>query len=221
MTGVQRVFGFVFLALAAWMLSRIIPGPATLALFGTIALAAAAWAFNGTRGDNERLRWFARFAGLLLAVIGTAELFGALAGSRNPLQPLAGFGGGQQAQELAFRTIKSSQDLDRELAAAQAAGKPLLFDFYADWCVSCKEMEAYTFTDPSVQAALADFVLLKADVTANDDVDQALMKRFGIVGPPATLFFNGSPHERRGLRLVGFEKAAPFVARIQRATGAP
>src|SRR3546814_3170764 len=94
------------------------------------------------------------------------------------MQPLAGFGGGQAQAELAFRTIKSSEDLDRELAAAQAAGKPLLFDFYADWCVACKEMEAYTFTDPGVQAALADFVLLKADVTANDEIDQALMQRF-------------------------------------------
>src|SRR3546814_7666817 len=89
-----------------------------------------------------------------------------------------------------------------------------------DWCVAVKEMEAYTFTDPGVQAALADFVLLKAHVTANDEIDQALMQRFGIIGPPATLFFNGSPEERRGLRLVGFEKAAPFAERVRRAAGA-
>src|SRR3546814_8897162 len=101
--------------------------------------AAAAWAWGGARSDSARLRWFARFAGLLLAVIGTAELFGALAGSRNPMQPLAGFGGGQAHAELAFRTNQSSEDLDRELAAAQAAGKPLLFDFYADWCVRSEE----------------------------------------------------------------------------------
>ncbi|MEO6263773.1 MAG: thioredoxin family protein, partial [Luteimonas sp.] len=118
---------------------------------------------------------------------------------------------------LVFRTIKSSADLDRELQAAQTAGKPLLFDFYADWCVSCKEMEKYTFTDPAVHAALADFVLLKADVTANDAVDQALMQRFGIIGPPATLFF-AAGSERRELRLIGFEKVAPFVARVQRAS---
>ena len=217
MTAVQHAFGFVFLALAAWMLSRIVPGPVTLALFGLLALAAAAWAWGGTRSDSRRVRLFTRFAGLLLAVVGAAELFGALAGARNPLQPLAGFSGGhRQARELVFRTIKSSDDLDRELAAAQAAGKPLLFDFYADWCVSCKEMEAYTFTDPAVHDALADFVLLKADVTANDAVDQALMQRFGIIGPPATLFFSEG-REQRALRLVGFEKSEPFVARTRRA----
>src|SRR3546814_12583303 len=136
------------------------------------------------------------------------------------MQPLAGFGGGQAQAELAFRTIKSSEDLDRELAAAQAAGEPLLFDFYADWCVACKEREAYTFTDPGGQAALADVVLLKADVTANEEIDQALVQGLGISGPPATLFFNGSPEERRGLRLVGFEKAAPFAERVRRAAGA-
>ena len=158
----------------------------------------------------------ARFAGLVLAVVGAAELLGAMGGGRDPLQPLAGVFGAPQAQPLAFRTIKSSADLDRELAAARAAGKPLLFDFYADWCVSCKEMEKYTFTDPGVQAALAGFVLLTADVTANDAVDQALMRRFGIIGPPGTLFFvDGS--ERRGLRLVGFEKAGQFAARVRQA----
>ncbi|WP_226469281.1 protein-disulfide reductase DsbD [Luteimonas panaciterrae] len=225
MTTVQRVFGFVFLALAAWMLSRILPEPVTLALYGLIALAAAAWAFAGTRHDSERVRWLARFAGLVLAIFGAAQLLGALSGGRDPLQPLAGApfigtpGGGAQHRELAFRTIKSTQDLDRELAAAQAAGRPLMFDFYADWCVSCKEMEKYTFTDPAVQSALADFVLLKADVTANDEVDQALMKRFGIIGPPGTLFFADAT-EKRGLRLVGFEKAEAFVARVQRAHGA-
>jgi thiol:disulfide interchange protein DsbD len=217
MTAVQRVFGFVFLGLAVWMLARILPAIAVLALWGLLALAAAAWALSATT-QSPRTRMAARFAGLVLAVVGAAELLGALGGGRDPLQPLAGVFGASQAQALAFRTIKSSADLDREVAAAQAAGKPLLFDFYADWCVSCKEMEKYTFTDPAVQSALADFVLLKADVTANDELDQALMKRFGIIGPPGTLFFVDG-RERRELRLVGYEKVAPFVARVQRAAG--
>jgi thiol:disulfide interchange protein DsbD len=214
MTAAQRVFGFIFLALAVWMLSRILPAVATLALFGLLALAAAAWAFSAITA-SPRTRLAARFAGLLLAVVGTAELLGALGGGRDPLQPLAGVFGAPQSQALVFRTIKSSADLDRELQAARAAGKSLLFDFYADWCVSCKEMEKYTFTDPAVHAALANVVLLKADVTANDAVDQVLMQRFGIIGPPATLFFHDGA-ERRDLRLVGYEKVAPFLQRVGR-----
>ena len=214
MTAAQRVFGFVFLALAIWMLARILPGAATLALWGVLALAAAAWAFSALT-PSPRTRLLARFAGLLFAVVGAAELLGALGGGSDPLQPLAGVLGAQPVQGLAFRTIKSSGDLDRELRLAQAAGKPLLFDFYADWCVSCKEMEKYTFTDAGVKAALADFVLLKADVTANDAIDQALMQRFGIIGPPSTLFFRDGV-ERRDLRLTGYEKVTPFTDRVRR-----
>jgi thiol:disulfide interchange protein DsbD len=217
MTTAQRVFGFIFLALAVWMLSRILPGMATLALWGLLALAAATWAFTATTA-TPHTRWLARFAGLVLAIMGAGQMLGALAGGSDPLQPLAGVFGASQLQAPSFRTIKSSADLDRELAAAQAAGKPLLFDFYADWCVSCKEMEKYTFTDPAVQAALSGFVLLKADVTANDDLDQALMRRFGIIGPPGTLFFVDGA-ELRGLRLVGFEKAGAFAQRARQAAG--
>jgi len=221
MTAAQRVFGFVFLALAAWMLSRILPEPVSLGVYGLLALAAATWAFAATDvSTGPRLRWIARFAGLVLAVVGAAELLGALGGGRDPLQPLAGMlGGNQQAHELSFRMIKSTADLDRELAQAQKQGQPVLFDFYADWCVSCKEMEKYTFTEPSVHAALSGFVLLKADVTANDDIDQALMQRFGIIGPPATLYFVDS-RERRDLRLIGFEKAPAFVSRARKAAEA-
>ncbi|MGN6112521.1 MAG: protein-disulfide reductase DsbD, partial [Luteimonas sp.] len=217
MIGVQRVFGFLFLGLAVWMLSRILPPGATLALWGLLALAAAAWASTVAPASTGG-RTGARFAMLVLAVVGAAELFGALAGGNDPLRPLAGLRGGAAAAQDAptFRTIKSSQDLDRELAAAAATGTPVLFDFYADWCVSCKEMERYTFTDPAVESAMRGFVLLKADVTANDDVDQSLMRRFGILGPPGTLFFAGG-QELRGLRLVGFEKAPAFRDRLQRA----
>ena len=215
MTAVQRVFGFVFLGLAVWMLGRILPATATLALWGALALGAATWTLSAAI-ESPRPRLAARFAGVLLGVVGAAELLGAMGGGHDPRQPLAGMFGQAEARDLVFRTIKSSADLDREIAAAKAAGRPLLFDFYADWCVSCKEMERDTFTDPAVQAALADVVLLKADVTANDEVDQALMRRFGIIGPPATLFFRAG-EERRGLRLVGFEKPAPFVARVRSA----
>lgn len=219
MVAVQRAFGFVFLGLAVWMLSRVLPAPATLALWGALLLAAAAavvLALKPVRRDGARvLGWT---AALLLGLLGTAQLVGAMAGSHDPLQPLAGLGGSDgEARELPFRKIKSLVDLDREVAAAKAAGKPLLLDFYADWCVSCKEMEKYTFPQAAVHDALSGFVLLKADVTANDDLDQALMKRLGIIGPPATLYYTGGT-ERRELRLFGFEEADKFVQRAQRAS---
>lgn len=224
MVGVQRVFGLVFLGMAVWMLSRILPGTATLALYGVLLLGAAVLAALGGGGANQSfgLRALAWVAALLLGVTGAAQLFGALAGGHDPLQPLANLrGGGNAAQsaELPFRKIKSNQDLDREIAAAQAAGQPLMLDFYADWCVACKEMEKYTFPEPAVHKALDGFVLLKADVTANDETDQALMKRLGVIGPPMTIYYAHGA-ERRELRLVGFEKAEPFAARAERARAA-
>jgi thiol:disulfide interchange protein DsbD len=113
--------------------------------------------------------------------------------------------------------VKTVQDLDRELAAAQAAGQPVMFDFYADWCVSCKEMEKYTFTDAGVQRALASAVLLQADVTANDEADQALMQRFGILGPPSILFFGVDGRERPAYRVVGFKPADEFAPHVRTA----
>jgi thiol:disulfide interchange protein DsbD len=217
MVAVQRVFGFVFLGLAVWMLSRILPDAATLALWGALLLACAAAVaitIRAARGNGMRVAGWT--AALLLGLFGAAQLVGAMAGSRDPLQPLAGLrGGSAHPAELPFRTIKSLADLDREVAAAQAAGKPVMLDFYADWCVSCKEMEKYTFPEPAVHRALSGFVLLKADVTANDDTDQALMKKLGIIGPPATLYFTGGA-EHRELRLFGFEDADKFVERASR-----
>jgi thiol:disulfide interchange protein DsbD len=223
MVGVQRVFGLVFLGMAVWMLSRILPGPVALALYGAVLLGAAVLVALGGGGAQRGfgLRALAWVVALLFGVAGAAQLFGALAGGHDPLQPLANLRGGGAAHnaELPFRKIKSNEDLDREIAAAQAAGQPLMLDFYADWCVACKEMEKYTFPEPAVHQALEGFVLLKADVTANDETDQALMKRLGVIGPPMTIYYAHGA-ERRELRLVGFEKAEPFAARATRARAA-
>ena len=218
MVAVQRVFGFVFLGLAVWMLSRILPAPAMLALWGALLLAlrlrragasSRCAATAHAHGPRRSPRWcWAWSASRNWSARWPAA---AIRCSRWPACSAR-----QPARELPFRKIKSVDDLDREIAAAKAAGKPLLFDFYADWCVACKEMEKYTFPQPAVHAALAGFVLLKADVTANDDIDQALMKRFGIIGPPATLFLRRAARERRELRLFGFEEADKFVERAQR-----
>ena len=219
MMAVQRVFGVVFLGLAVWMLSRVLPAAVSLALWGALLLGAAAMlaVVASKPAARDGLRALGWTTALLFGLAGMAQVVGALAGSHDPLQPLAGLrgSGGVKLGELPFRTIKSLADLDRETKAAQAAGQPLMLDFYADWCVSCKEMEKYTFPDPAVHDALTGFVLLKADVTANDALDQALMQRLGIIGPPATLFYVDGT-ERRALRLFGFENAARFAERAHR-----
>jgi len=128
-------------------------------------------------------------------------------------------GGTAQTEDshLEFQRIKTVGDLDREIAAAAAAGKTAMLDFYADWCVSCIEMEEYTFTDPGVQAALANSVVLQADVTANDDQDQELLERFGVFGPPTIIFFGADGQQRHGYEVVGYMKAEDFIGHLRRA----
>jgi thiol:disulfide interchange protein DsbD len=120
---------------------------------------------------------------------------------------------------LDFQRIKTTADLDAALARASASGKSAMLDFYADWCVSCIEMEEYTFTDSGVQDALANTVLLQADVTANDDEDQALLQRFGVFGPPTIIFFGADGVQRQGYEVVGYMKAQDFAAHVRMATG--
>jgi thiol:disulfide interchange protein DsbD len=157
-------------------------------------------------------------------VYGVLMLIGALAGRSDPLQPLAGLGVAGSATDgdrtsIEFQRIKTVADLDAAVASATAAGKPVMLDFYADWCVSCKEMEKLTFNDAAVQAALAGAVLLQADVTANDELDQALLQHFGILGPPSIVFFDAAGRERPEYRVVGFKPPEEFKAHLARAFG--
>lgn len=218
MDAVKSVFGVSFLALAIWMLSRILDPAWTMLMIGALTVASGIYL-----GALERLpdgasgwRTLWKSIGVLLLIAGAAQLIGAFAGSQDPLQPLKGLAGGAAArtEHLPFRTIKSVEDLERSLGE----GKPVMLDFYADWCVACKEMEKFTFTKPQVHAALEGYTLLKADVTANDAADQALLKHFTLFGPPATLLFGADGKEKRGQRLIGFEAADKFAARVARAS---
>ena len=217
METVKQLFGALLLAVAAWMLARIVPERIALLLWALPALAAAVVLLRATLRSN--------LPRLLVRTIGAAALLWAVllvvGGVRGATDPLAPWALAPTHIELPFVTIKSVADLDREVAAAQAAGKPLLLDFYADWCVSCKEMERYTFPDAQVRQVLANTVLLRADVTANDEADQALLAKFGIFGPPTIAFYGSDGIERSTLRVVGFMKAAEFAAVAARATVAP
>jgi len=225
MTTVKALFGVLFLAVAVWMLSRVLPGSVTLALWALLAIVAGYYfgGFGRLSPDGHAWPIVGRGLGLASIVWGVLMMIGAAAGGQDPLQPLRGAsipgvagGTSASAELLPFRKIASVEDLDRELEAAKAAGKPVLLDFYADWCVSCKEMEKYTFSVPAVRQALANYVLLKADVTANSEADQALFRRFGIYGPPTTAFFSAEGRECRAFRLVGFVKAEDFSSHLAR-----
>ena len=214
MDTIKQLFGVMMLGVADWMLARVVP-PGVVLLLWAIPAAACAWVlWRGARGIRQMpmlVRTVAVAAGAYALVL----VVGSRLGGTDPLAPLPALAG--HHEELAFRTIKSTGDLDREVAQAQAGGHAVMLDFYADWCVSCKEMEKYTFTDPAVQATLRNVVLLRANVTANDSQDQALMKRFDIIGPPTIAFYGADGHERAPYRVVGFMKAPDFAALSRRA----
>ena len=217
MTLVKKLFGAMMLGVAVWMLARLVPARLTLALWAVPALAAA-WALAS---EAARLRGRAplRIAGGLTAAYAVVLLAGAALGSTNPLTPLSGPGG---PPTLHFTPVRSVAGLQRAVLAASARHQTVMLDFYADWCTSCKEMEARTFTNPAVRRALAHTLLLRADVTADDADDQALLKHFGIYGPPTIAFYNREGQEESRDRVVGYLDARAFLRRLRAAfTGRP
>ncbi len=223
MDAVKAVFGVTLLAVALTLLERILPAAVALLLWGLLLICSAVYlgALNQIPVGASGWTRLWKGLGVGLLIYGALMLVGAAAGGKDTVQPLRGLlvggGAGSALPHAQFKRIKTTADLDRELAAAATAGKPVMLDFYADWCVSCKEMERYTFSDPTVIQELGRFVLLQADVTANDAADQALMQgRFKLPGPPAILFFDATATETPGLRLVGFKPAEAFAAHLRR-----
>ena len=204
MTAVKRFFGVLMLAVALWMISPVIPDWAQMAGWAMLGAGYGAWlVFPGDA------RWGSKLAGLVFMMLGAVELAGLATGGRDALAPLAHLGGNDHATR--FVRVKSSADLDLALAQAAASGKPAMLDFYADWCVSCKEMEKLTFTDPRVRAQFDNMVLLQADVTGNNAQDKALLKRFRLFGPPGIIFFGKDGVEAAGGRVVGYQDADKFL----------
>ncbi|MCU7811721.1 MAG: protein-disulfide reductase DsbD [Candidatus Thiodiazotropha sp. (ex Notomyrtea botanica)] len=225
MDAVKAVFGVALLGVAIIMLERIIPPDIAMLLWGILLISSAIYMGALRHLEIEASGWQKLWKGLgvVFLVYGSLMLVGAAAGGKDTLQPLRGIafsggGGGAAHNELAFSRIKSVEDLNREVAAASAQGQSVMLDFYADWCVSCKEMEKYTFSDPGVIKALENTRLLQADVTANDDIDQALLQgHFGLPGPPAIIFYGADGQERKNYRVVGFVPADEFTEHINRA----
>ena len=143
-----------------------------------------------------------------------ALLIGVLSGGRDLLQPLSGLrsAAAPAAQPALFRRVSDLPQLEEAIRGA--AGRPVLLDFYADWCVTCKEMEAFTFTDPAVRKRLDGMVKLQVDVTENLAEHKALLRRFGLFGPPGIVFFDRQGNEIKGLRVIGFQNAARFAATL-------
>ncbi|HUY04778.1 MAG TPA: protein-disulfide reductase DsbD, partial [Rhodocyclaceae bacterium] len=220
MEAVKRFFGVLLLALAIWLVTPVIPAAAQMLAWALLLIFSAIYlsALDPLPAHAHGWLKFGKGLGVVLLLVGAALLIGALAGGRDPLQPL-GFlrsRGAAATEALApqFERVKTTAELDARLAAAD---RPVLLDFYADWCVSCKEMERYTFADPAVAARMSKMLLLRADVTADDASDKALLRRFGLFGPPGIIFFDRGGHEVPDLRVVGFMKAAPFAAIVDRA----
>ncbi|HEY1044360.1 MAG TPA: protein-disulfide reductase DsbD, partial [Telluria sp.] len=209
MESVKRFFGVLMLAMALWLVSPVLPVALQMAGWAILLLGYGAWLLRRTS------HWAALTAGAVFAVLGALQLVGLASGGNDPLQPLAHLRGGAVASHgVTFKRIKTSADLDAELARLN--GRPAILDFYADWCVSCKEMEKLTFTDARVQARMNQAVLLQVDVTANDEADKAMMRRFGLFGPPALIMFAASGEEIPDSRVIGYQSANKFLRSLDK-----
>ena len=230
MDAIKAVFGVLLLAVAIWMLERILPVAVIMFLWGTLLIVSAVYLKALDPVDPQASGWQKLWKGLgvILLILGTFELIGAFAGTKDYMRPLHGIAGGGitmagapvQQQELHFKRIKSVADLERELKQAASQHRMVMLDFYADWCIYCKNFEKYVFTDPRVIAALKNVVLLQADVTDNDEMDKALLKRVKVTAPPAILFFDITGRELREYRLVGSMNADDFLAHLNKVLAA-
>src|SRR5215469_8030993 len=218
MDAVKRIFGVLMLAVAVWMLARVVPERWALLLWAVPALTLAWLLWREARG-GAGTTWALRGAGVAAGAYALLLTAGAALGGTDPLSPIPARGA--PTHELSFQPIKSLTDLEHAVAEARAQDRAVMVDFTADWCTSCKEMERYTFSDPRVQKALGGATLLRANVTADDAEDQALLKHFGIIGPPTIAFYGHDGTERPRYRVVGYMKAEPFAEHARAAFQAP
>lgn len=212
MEEIKHFFGVLMLAMALWMISPVIP-----VLVQMLGWAALLVGYGLYLGLLYRGRWFSKVLAVTWIALGGMQLVGAVTGGRDVFSPLAHLGEG--VERVHFQRIRSSAELDAALTQTQ--GKLVMFDFYADWCVACKEMEKISFVDPAVKAKLDQMLLLQVDVTANNNDDKALLKRFGLFGPPGIIFFDASGKEVPGSRVIGYQPPQKFLQSLSRLPASP
>jgi thiol:disulfide interchange protein DsbD len=214
------IFGVVMLAMALWMLERILPANITMLLWAMLLIISAIYLQALEALPSECNGWYKLWKGLgiIILIYGVLLLIGMSAGNTNPLKPLQGLGVAKTKanhQGLKFEKVSSLAELNSRLEQARVNNQWVMLDFYADWCISCKEMEVYTFTDSKVKQSLANFILLQVDVTKNSADDKTLLTHFNLIGPPAILFFGTDKQERLANRVIGYQDSETFLSSIQ------
>ncbi|WP_407292055.1 protein-disulfide reductase DsbD [Stutzerimonas zhaodongensis] len=218
MLTVRNVFGVLLLAVAVWMLERVLPGSVSLALWGLLAAGTALFLGTLELTPKNTQQKLAQLLGLALLVYALAAWVGALQGGSDPLrplpQPMSAVGATSASKTEIWRTVSTPAELDAELDAAQAAGQPLLLDWYADWCISCKVIEREVLAAAQIVPRLADYRLVRFDITDSNREQRALLDRYNLFGPPAVLFFDRTGNELTDVRVVGEIDAKQFAARL-------
>ena len=220
MNAIKNIFGVMMLAVAIWLISSLLPLTVVMLLWAALLILSAVYlhALDALPHNIGGWHKLGKGIGIIVLLLGVSLLIGALSGARDILRPLGALGGGQvitQSTQLKFERVKNIAELDARIA--QVPGKTVMLYFYADWCVSCKELESITFADARVQAQLKNTLLLKVDMTAINEHDKALMQRYQLFGPPAMVFFNHEGKELADHRVIGYQNAEQFLESIKRA----
>jgi thiol:disulfide interchange protein DsbD len=215
LNAIKKGFGVVMLGMAIWLLSRILPAPVTLLLWAIWLIMPAIYLNALDTLPETKTAWqvFWKSIGVIMLIYGTLMLVGVSLGHTNPLKPLENTQENHVDAGLVFERVSSIDALEKKLAQASERHQPVMLESYADWCISCKEMESQTFTDKKVKQALVNVVLLQVDVTNNTEADKALLAHFNLVGPPAILFFNDKQEDKRR-RVIGYQDATTFLTSL-------
>ncbi len=218
MDGIKNIFGVMMLGVAIWLVSSLLPLTVVMLLWAVLLILSAVYlhALDALPHNSGGWHKLGKGIGIIVLLLGVSLLIGALSGARDILRPLGALGGGQattQTTQLKFELVKNIAELDARIA--QASGKTVMLYYYADWCVSCKEWENITFADAKVQAQLKNTLLLKIDMTANNEHDKALLQRYQLFGPPAILFFSREGKELANYRVMGYQGPEQFMTWIK------